>query len=337
MKSPLRIGTFSRSASGFAENGDAVFAKEWNGQALLAIVDGLGHGTEAALVSTAAKNLLTEIYENDVKQIVELLHHNLRATRGAVIALARIDRTNRRLSFCGVGNVEARVEGEPPMHPASTEGVVGMSVRKTVKFEYKYEELDFLLLHSDGISSRFDIADFPHLKQDPQAAAEDIVKSFGKDYDDASIIIAVDPHNDESKDAMCSVRVSDALEAATATQTAKTKAQEMGFSELDQTKIAIAVSELALNIVTHANGNGIIELGSVSEPNRVGIIIRAIDHGPGIEDSNFDVSYDPNQSSRRNGLGIGLGSVQRLMDETDIQTQRGIGTTITAKKWKQVP
>jgi hypothetical protein len=92
--------------------------------------------------------------------------------------------------------VEARVEGTPPMHPASTEGVLGMSLRKAVKFEYKYEKLDYLLLHSDGISSKFNLADYLYLEEDPQATAERIVKACGKDYDDASIIIAVEPHKD---------------------------------------------------------------------------------------------------------------------------------------------
>jgi anti-sigma regulatory factor (Ser/Thr protein kinase) len=326
VRTPLRIGLYSRPAKGLVANGDAIFAQEWDGQVLLAIIDGLGHGEEAARVSGAAKDWLLTNYGHDVKEIVEMLHQNLRATRGVAVALTKVDRPHRSLSFCGIGNVEVRVSGKPAMHPASTDGIVGMSVRKVVKFEYKYDTLDFLILHSDGISSGFNIADYPLLHEDPQKAAEDIARVFGKDYDDASIIIAVGPDNRELSRDVRSVRISNAADASMAAETAKTLARECGFSETDQTKIAIAVSELGMNIVMHAKGEGSIEISRLSELKRAGIKVRATDHGPGIPDSEV-------RSGPRYGLGIGLGAVQRLMDETNIQTRLEVGTTITAKKW----
>jgi hypothetical protein len=117
------------------------------------------------------------------------------------------------------------------MHPASTDGIVGMSIRKTVKFEYKYETLDFLMLHSDGISSKFDIAEYPLLHEDPQKIAEDIVRVFGKDYDDASIIIAVEPDNRELSRNVRSLRISNATDASMAADAAEILASKLGFSK----------------------------------------------------------------------------------------------------------
>jgi serine/threonine-protein kinase RsbT len=214
------------------------------------------------------------------------------------------------------------------MHPASTDGIVGMSIRKAVKFDYKYETLDLVILHSDGISSAFNTAHYPMLHEDPQQTAEDIVRAFGKDYDDASMIIAVEPDNGESSRDTHFIKVSAAVDASMAAEVAKTLASELGFSETDQAKIAIAVSELGMNIVMHARGEGSIEIAPLSEPKRAGIMVRAIDNGPGIPNSDLE-------RSNRCGLGIGLGTVQRLMDETNIQTQPEVGTTITTKKWTQ--
>lgn len=188
----MMFGIASRPALGMSENGDAYLVQEWNGQTLLALIDGLGHGEEAATASKAAREYLLQFRAGDVEQILLGLHSHLHGTRGAVAGLVRIDRVARKLSFCGIGNIEVHIRGEPPMHPASSNGIVGANVRKTLRFEYQYISLSFVALYSDGISSRVDLSEYPSIYENPQGVAQQIVDRYGKDYDDASIVIAVE-------------------------------------------------------------------------------------------------------------------------------------------------
>lgn len=127
------------------------------------------------------------------------------------------------------------------------------------------------------------------------------------------------------------IEVSSDARALVAAGQAKDLAKNMGFSEVDQTKIATATSELARNIVVHAEGKGRIVIQPITEPNRVGIMVIAEDKGHGIADVNKALQGG---ISTKGGLGEGLGGAKRLMDEFEIETKLGEGTKITAKKWR---
>lgn len=188
----MRFGVASRPALRMTVNGDASVIEEWNGQTLLAVTDGLGHGEEASIASRKTKEYVLENHARDVEQIVLGIHAHLHRTRGVAAGLVRIDREARRLAFCGVGNTEVRILGEPPMHPASMDGILGMNLRKARKFEYRYNSLRAVLLHSDGISGKFDLSDYPSVYEEPQKVAERIMADWGEEADDATIIIAVE-------------------------------------------------------------------------------------------------------------------------------------------------
>jgi serine/threonine protein phosphatase PrpC len=192
VKKRLRFGIASRPASDMVANGDAYVIEEWNGQTLLVVIDGLGHGEEASTASKNAKDYILENHAMDIEQIVLGLHKHLRETRGAVAELVRIDRVEHRLLFCGIGNAEVRIVSEPPMHPVSLDGILGMNLRKVRNFQYSYNSLRAVVLHSDGISSRFDLSDYPLIFEQPQEVAEHILAKWGLEYDDAIIIIAVE-------------------------------------------------------------------------------------------------------------------------------------------------
>jgi serine/threonine-protein kinase RsbT len=112
--------------------------------------------------------------------------------------------------------------------------------------------------------------------------------------------------------------------------TARRLALSLGFSETDATLIATAISEVARNIVVHA-GCGEINLRSVDEETRSGLVVVATDDGPGIADYNDAV--EPGFTSW-GGLGLGLPGARRLMDEFEINTNAGSGTTVTMTKWR---
>jgi serine/threonine-protein kinase RsbT len=111
---------------------------------------------------------------------------------------------------------------------------------------------------------------------------------------------------------------------------ARALASALGFSRTDVTLIATAVSEVARNIVVHV-GRGEIVLRPVKDANRYGVVVIAIDEGPGIRDVEAAVRDD---YSGKGGLGLGLPGARRLMDDFEISSSADSGTTVTMRKWR---
>lgn len=126
--------------------------------------------------------------------------------------------------------------------------------------------------------------------------------------------------------------INSAVDIVTARQRGRALALELGFNGADVTLIAAAISEVARNIVDHAK-KGEIVMSSVHlsiNGGKRGIQIIARDEGPGIRDLAQAMQYG---YSTRKGLGVGLPGAKWLMDEFDIASEIGRGTTITMKKW----
>jgi serine/threonine-protein kinase RsbT len=132
-----------------------------------------------------------------------------------------------------------------------------------------------------------------------------------------------------AKEGEVRVRVESNDDIRAARQQGRAVAAQGGFSPSDLTLIVMAISEVARNIVEFAKeGEVIITL--INDPHKAGVEIVAADRGPGIDDVSL-VMRDG--YSTGNGLGIGLPGVRRLMDEFQIDSEVGKGTTIRMKKW----
>jgi serine/threonine-protein kinase RsbT len=119
------------------------------------------------------------------------------------------------------------------------------------------------------------------------------------------------------------------LDIVAARSMARDIAKALGFRAIDQARIATAVSELARNILLYA-GTGEVIARQVDRNGRKGIEVEFRDQGPGI--GNIDqVMQDGYTTSR--GMGMGLPGARRLMDDFEIQSQMGEGTTIVCRKW----
>jgi serine/threonine-protein kinase RsbT len=123
------------------------------------------------------------------------------------------------------------------------------------------------------------------------------------------------------------VRVRSARDVVQASDLARESARKLGFSPLDQTKIATVASELARNILLYV-GDGEIRINTVQVPRR-GIQIMAVDSGAGIPDVGLVMEGGYRS---RTGMGMGLKGTKRLMDELDIESRPGAGTTVVARK-----
>jgi serine/threonine-protein kinase RsbT len=114
-----------------------------------------------------------------------------------------------------------------------------------------------------------------------------------------------------------------------ARQKGRELASALGFSSTDQTIIALAISEITRNIVSYAS-RGDVTMSRVENSGRRGIRIVARDEGPGIPD--IELAMRDGYSSARS-LGVGLPGTKRVMDEFDLASIIGQGTTITMTKW----
>lgn len=120
------------------------------------------------------------------------------------------------------------------------------------------------------------------------------------------------------------------LDIVIARTLARDTAKSLGFGAIDQARIATAVSELARNVFLYA-GTGTVTVREVERGGRRGIEVICEDQGPGI--SSIDLVMQDGYSTSR-GMGMGLPGAKRLMDEFEIRSQEGVGTTITCRKWR---
>ena len=119
------------------------------------------------------------------------------------------------------------------------------------------------------------------------------------------------------------------VDIVTACQRGRELAAATGFSTTDQTMIALAISEIARNIISYAQ-RGKVFLSPLAEAGRRGILIVACDGGPGIPD--IELAMRDGYSTARS-LGVGLPGAKRVMDDFELVSAPGTGTTVTMKKW----
>ncbi|WP_405140295.1 SpoIIE family protein phosphatase [Sphaerisporangium sp. NBC_01403] len=145
-------------------SGDA-FAFEDSGRAITAVMcDGLGHGVAAAEASREAVRVFREDPEGTPVAIVERVHRAIGHTRGGALAVVHVDRTTGTARYAGVGNISGWIchfEGRQGM--TSVPGIAGHKARSLREFEYRLPPHGVVVLHSDGLTERWDLATYPGL------------------------------------------------------------------------------------------------------------------------------------------------------------------------------
>lgn len=175
-----------------AGSGDrAVFAACRSG-AVVAVIDGLGHGARAAEAAAAAAAVLTEHAGEPLEKLLQRCHAALQRTRGAVMTIAWFDLAAGRLAWTGVGNVEARLVragggDEPAESVLIRGGVVGYNMPAVRVQTLPLHAGDLVVLATDGVAADFSgslAAGAP-----PQALAERVLAEHGKASDDALVAV----------------------------------------------------------------------------------------------------------------------------------------------------
>jgi anti-sigma regulatory factor (Ser/Thr protein kinase) len=188
---PLAFGVASRPCQSGMDNGDAFVVKQWAESALVGVIDGLGHGPFAHLAAQAARQYVESHFDLPLDQIFRGVGRACRATRGVVMALARFDWGQGRLTYASVGNIEARVFPRSQLFPFSIcRGVIGLNAPNAVVTEYPWPSGHVLVLHSDGLRTHWNWKDFPGVADQPAPAlAQELLRLLAKEEDDATVVV----------------------------------------------------------------------------------------------------------------------------------------------------
>ena len=191
--SPSPVAGFTRPIAGETTCGDAWGYYETGGRLYIVLADGLGHGELAAVAAReAVKTFVSARAEADLSQSLQRMDSALQHTRGAAVGTVCVDRTANTITFAGVGNVAAWVDnGERRRALASTPGIVGAKVKKVHPVQLALDRNCRIVMHSDGLSSKWDLSEYPGLrtKELPLIAAT-LLRDAGIRHDDASVVVA---------------------------------------------------------------------------------------------------------------------------------------------------
>jgi hypothetical protein len=175
-------------------SGDLHVIVTFEGGALVGLIDGLGHGPEAAAASSAAAETLEAFPRETVMELVKRCHARLRTTRGAVMTLASFDAGAARVTWTGVGNVDGvvlrarSVNGRDSEAVSPRPGVVGGHLPPLSAAALPIAGGDLLVMATDGVRSGFIQA--VRREHTPQQIAESILVHYGRGTDDAHVVVA---------------------------------------------------------------------------------------------------------------------------------------------------
>jgi anti-sigma regulatory factor (Ser/Thr protein kinase) len=191
--STVRLGSINVSMPGEEVCGDSWGCVRNAEDLVILVADGLGHGLDARLAATEAVRQLYEHPELPPAALLKRVHEALRSTRGAAVAVARIDCIHGKLTFAGVGNISARVYAgsETRQNLVSLNGTAGHQCERIQEFSYAWPEDGLLVLHSDGLSTGTGLESYPGLAaRDPALIAGLLYRDFCRGRDDATVVVA---------------------------------------------------------------------------------------------------------------------------------------------------
>jgi negative regulator of sigma-B (phosphoserine phosphatase) len=182
-------GAVCRAKQGQSISGDVYVVREYaEGQALISIIDGLGGGFEAERAARLAAQLLEQYPDLPLQELIRRSHIALHSTRGAVIGILRLEQASSQATYVGVGNIGVQVYSRQPIKPISKNGILGFRMPSLLELRYVYDPGDIFVLYSDGVSSSFAQDNKIDIKQPPQRMAEQILETYGKHIDDATVV-----------------------------------------------------------------------------------------------------------------------------------------------------
>lgn len=189
----MDCGVASQALPGQKETGDRHAIVQFDRGAMVGVIDGLGHGAEAAVAARIAAEVLEQNATESVITLVQLCHEKLRATRGVVMSLATFNALDGTVTWLGVGNVEGVLLHRDPYGTVNQEvlplrgGVVGDQLPPLMASIVPVSRGDTLIFATDGVRLGF----AEGLKAvSAQASADAVLARFARGTDDALVLVA---------------------------------------------------------------------------------------------------------------------------------------------------
>lgn len=170
--------------------GDAWMIQHEAHRSRIVLADGLGHGIEAARAADTAMRIASENAACSPAEVIQLAHAAMRATRGAALVVADLRRDAREVHFVGIGNIAGSIispVGSKSM--ASHNGTVGHTMSRLHEFTYEWPADATIVLHSDGLMTRWRLDNYPGLvARHPALIAGVLQRDFTRGRDDATVV-----------------------------------------------------------------------------------------------------------------------------------------------------
>ena len=190
--SPWTVGAVCLPLPSEHECGDAWGMACKDAELLLMVADGLGHGPQAARASQAAVALVNADADFAPEALLQRAHGALQGTRGAAVAVACLSLAGQAVRFAGIGNISASLHQDgTARHMVSHNGIVGSNMRKVQEFMMPFDDDAMLIMHSDGLATRWDLGRYPGLAlRHPSLVAAVLYRDFARHRDDVSVVVA---------------------------------------------------------------------------------------------------------------------------------------------------
>jgi anti-sigma regulatory factor (Ser/Thr protein kinase) len=172
--------------------GDGYFIKFSRTGFQLFVGDGLGHGVHAHDAVQMAIKAFKVSRETDPVEIIRNLHNEVKKTRGLVATIAAVDYKTGTWTICGVGNISTRISyGLESKTYTPYNGIIGHNIPRTLNSTtIPYRKHQIVVMHSDGLNTRWSLNDFPSiLKQEPALVAGTLYKGHVRGNDDATVFV----------------------------------------------------------------------------------------------------------------------------------------------------
>ncbi len=187
---PFSIGVASRPHPLMPVNGDSFVVKQWEQKALVAVIDGLGHGQHAHRAAEAARHYVERHFDSPLSSIFTGASRACVATRGVVMAAALFDGARETVSFASLGNVEAHIfNNSTKAKLLITRGILGHSNKLPTVTDFPWEPQSVFVMHSDGLLSRWHWEDFVFVNELPSRIAQRLLSTLARKEDDATVIV----------------------------------------------------------------------------------------------------------------------------------------------------
>jgi anti-sigma regulatory factor (Ser/Thr protein kinase) len=186
------MSSISLPITGESICGDAWSVEYRPGRSLYIVADGLGHGPIAAEAAQEAVRVFHQAANQTPEQILGEIHSALSKTRGAAVSIAEILHEKTVLNYAGAGNIVAAIcfNGKT-RSMVSMNGTLGHSVGKFQQFSYPWEKTSALIMHSDGLGTRWNVEQYPGLaSRHPSLLAGVLYRDFCRKRDDATILVS---------------------------------------------------------------------------------------------------------------------------------------------------